>query len=47
MPAKIECPVCHHPFMVLKVSKAKGEYYRCPECKHQMDKSSTEEKTVA
>jgi DNA topoisomerase-1 len=47
MPAKVECPACHHPFMLHKVSKTKGEYYRCPECKHQMSAGSAEEKTVA
>lgn len=47
MPAKVECPTCHHPFMLLKVSKAKGEYYKCPECKHQESTSPPEEKTVA
>lgn len=47
MPVKIECPSCHHPFMLLKVSKAKGEYYRCPECKHQMSGETSEKKTVA
>lgn len=47
MPVKIDCPVCHHPFMLLKVSKAKGEYYKCPECKHQTSEGPSEEKTVA
>ncbi len=47
MPAKIECPSCQHPFMLAKVSKARGEYYRCPECKHEMGMDSAQEKTVA
>ncbi len=47
MPVKIECPACKHPFMVQKVSKAKGEFYRCPECKHEMTEKPDEQKTVA
>lgn len=35
MPVKQTCPACKNPFMVLKVTKAKGEFYRCPECKHE------------
>ncbi|MEW6413474.1 MAG: type I DNA topoisomerase [Candidatus Zixiibacteriota bacterium] len=46
MPVKMECPVCHHPFMVQKVSKAKGDFYRCPECKHEMTEKSTEKNAV-
>jgi DNA topoisomerase-1 len=46
MPVKIECPACKHPFMVLKVSKAKGEYHRCPECKHEVIPTPTEEATT-
>lgn len=34
MPVKEPCPVCKHPFMVLKSTKAKGEHHKCPECKH-------------
>lgn len=47
MPVKKKCPECNHPFMVAKVSKAKGEHYRCPECKHQVSEESPEAKTVA
>jgi len=47
MPVNIECPACHHPFMVLKVSKAKGEHYRCPQCKHQMTEKPAQPETVA
>ncbi len=46
MPAKRECPVCHNPFMLLKVSKAKGEFYRCPECKHEMTETPVEVKSA-
>lgn len=35
-PVKQSCPVCHHGYMVFKVSKARGEYLRCPECKHEI-----------
>lgn len=46
-PVKIECPVCHHPFMLLKVTKAKGEFYRCPQCKHEMAEKTSETETVS
>ncbi len=34
-PIPIPCPVCEHAYVVLKTSKAKGEFLRCPECKHE------------
>jgi DNA topoisomerase-1 len=46
MPVKQSCPSCNHPFMVAKVSKRKGEYLRCPECKHEVaqgEESNAEE----
>jgi DNA topoisomerase-1 len=30
------CPVCHHAYLVQKISKAKGEFLKCPECKHEI-----------
>lgn len=36
------CPICKHPYMLQKSSKAKGEYLKCPECKHEV----TEENSV-
>ncbi len=37
-PVAKACPVCKHSYMLEKVSKAKGEFYKCPECKHQESK---------
>jgi DNA topoisomerase-1 len=37
LPVDKPCPVCGHDYMVLKNTKARGEHYRCPECKHTMD----------
>ena len=46
-PVKQPCPVCHHPYLVQKVSKARGEYLKCPECKHEIhDHQPTEPVTV-
>ncbi|MEA2030222.1 MAG: type I DNA topoisomerase [candidate division Zixibacteria bacterium] len=46
-PVNKVCPVCKHPYMLQKVSKAKGEYLKCPECKHVItDKSTKEESTI-
>ena len=39
-PVKQPCPSCNHPFMVEKISKKRGEYLRCPECKHELIKKS-------
>ncbi|MDX9857377.1 MAG: type I DNA topoisomerase [candidate division Zixibacteria bacterium] len=35
-PVNTPCPACNNPYMVQKVTKAKGEYLLCPECKHQV-----------
>ncbi len=47
MPVKEACPACKNPFMVLKVTKAKGEFHRCPECKHEVTPPQTEESASA
>ena len=47
MPVNTPCPECKHPFMVLKITKAKGEFHRCPECKHEMTPKTEEASTVA
>ncbi|MEA3296933.1 MAG: type I DNA topoisomerase, partial [candidate division Zixibacteria bacterium] len=39
-PVKQPCPKCNYPFMVMKISKKRGEYLRCPECKHEIVKKS-------
>lgn len=46
-PVKIACPICGHAFMVLKVSKAKGERLHCPECGHRMAPQAAESKAPA
>ena len=35
-PVATPCPLCHYPYMHQKTSKVKGEYLRCPECKHEV-----------
>ncbi|MBD3401262.1 type I DNA topoisomerase [candidate division GN15 bacterium] len=35
-PVNKVCPACKNPYMVEKVTKSKGEYLQCPECKHQV-----------
>lgn len=34
-PVNHPCPICKHPYMVQKNTKAKGEFLKCPECKHE------------
>ena len=34
-PVNKACASCNHPFLVFKVSKRKGEFYKCPECKDE------------
>jgi len=46
-PVKTACPVCGHAFMVLKVSKVKGEYLKCPDCNHRMAAETAGSKTPA
>jgi DNA topoisomerase-1 len=46
-PAKTVCPMCEHPFMLLKSSKTKGEYLECPQCRHQMSPEPVESTTPA
>jgi len=46
-PVSEPCPVCNHPFMVSKTSKAKGDYLRCPECKHEKVSHTGEPNSVA
>lgn len=35
-PVNKTCPACKNPYMVEKITKTKGEYLLCPECKHQV-----------
>ncbi len=45
-PVSRPCPLCHHAFLVQKVSKAKGEFLKCPECKHEIHDHQVEPATV-
>ena len=46
-PVAEPCELCNHPFLVLKVTKAKGEQLRCPECKHEKTAHKGEPNSVA
>jgi DNA topoisomerase-1 len=35
-PVNKECPACGNSYMLEKVTKSKGEFLRCPKCKHEM-----------
>ena len=35
-PVDQPCPSCEHPFMLQKISKAKGDYLLCPQCKSKV-----------
>ena len=45
-PVNRPCPVCHHAYLVQKISKAKGEFLKCPECKHEIHDHHAEPATV-
>jgi len=49
MPVDKKCPACGNYYMVAKTTKAKGEFFRCPQCKHDLVQSadSAEPKPVA
>ncbi len=47
MPIKKECPACKNPFMVAKTSKAKGDFIRCPQCKHELVEESADTATIS
>jgi DNA topoisomerase I len=46
-PVATPCPVCNSPYMIQKSSRVKGEYLRCPECKHEMVEEQPAENTTA
>ncbi|MDZ4723496.1 MAG: type I DNA topoisomerase [candidate division Zixibacteria bacterium] len=46
-PINQPCPVCKHVYVLQKISKAKGDYFRCPECRHEMSEDTPVVKTVA
>jgi DNA topoisomerase-1 len=35
-PVAMKCPACGNPHMLDKISKTKGEFLRCPVCKHEI-----------
>ncbi len=46
-PVNQPCPVCQHAYLVQKTSKAKGEFFRCPQCGHEVAEETAEKKPVA
>ncbi len=46
-PVAKACPSCNHAFMVEKVSKKKGDYLRCPECKNEVSIETEKDETNA
>jgi DNA topoisomerase-1 len=46
-PVAKPCPACKHPYVVQKVTKAKGEFLRCPECKNDIVETPAESEAVA
>ena len=46
-PVEQACPVCGNSWLVQKTSKVKGEFLRCPECKHEVTEQLTPERNPA
>ncbi|MEE8578276.1 MAG: type I DNA topoisomerase, partial [candidate division Zixibacteria bacterium] len=46
-PVAQPCPDCKHPFLVLKISKVKGEFLQCPDCKAKIAQEPAESEPVA
>ena len=46
-PVNKTCASCNHPFLVLKISKRKGEFYKCPECKDEFPVEAPDQEPVA
>ncbi len=46
-PVAKTCPVCKSPYMLEKTSKVKGEFLRCPECKHDLTPEPRTENATA
>jgi DNA topoisomerase-1 len=38
-PIATPCPACNNPYVVQKVSKTRGNYLKCPECKEELTES--------
>lgn len=47
MPVDKPCPSCKNPFLVAKSTKAKGDFLKCPTCKHEIFEEQPEEKKTA
>ena len=35
-PVDKPCPVCKNPYLLAKISKTKGDFFKCPTCKHEV-----------
>jgi DNA topoisomerase-1 len=46
-PVATPCPTCNHPYMVEKSSKVRGDYLRCPECRHEQAEEQPAENATA
>ena len=46
-PVAEPCTVCNYPFLVAKTTKAKGDFLKCPECKHEKNEQNSESNSVA
>jgi DNA topoisomerase-1 len=45
-PVGTACPACGNTYMLQKFSKAKGEYLKCPKCKHELVNQPNETESV-
>ena len=45
-PVDKKCPVCKSTYMLEKTSKVKGDFFRCPECKHDLFPEPAEKTTA-
>jgi DNA topoisomerase I len=41
-PVPIPCPTCEAPFVIAKSTKARGDFYKCQECKSEMAPDTVE-----
>ncbi|MCP4632681.1 MAG: type I DNA topoisomerase [candidate division Zixibacteria bacterium] len=42
-PVNKKCPECNNKYMLEKFTKARGEFYECPQCKHKMQRADVTE----
>jgi len=45
-PVGTACPVCKSPYMLQKTSRVKGDYLKCPECRHELVEEPAENTTA-